>query len=95
MRTGSLFRARERFLRQVGHHGMGQFLMDVHRPSNARELVGVYESAGKLVIGICRQAVVREKLSLQIERLSISLDQAVHFGACRLPSRSGIGSGES
>src|SRR5580692_5098203 len=60
-----------------------------------RELVRVDQAAGKLVVGVGRKPVTREKLGLGVERLPVAFHQAIDFRLRRFISRHRIGTRQS
>ena len=56
MRARALLLPGESFLRQIGEDGVSQFLVNLHRLRIVSELVSVDQAAGKLVVGVGRQA---------------------------------------
>ena len=56
---------------------MRQFSVNIQRLRVVRELVGIDQTAGQLVVGVGREAIVDKELSLRIERFSVSLYQAI------------------
>ena len=77
MGTRALFSARKRFFRQIGHHGPGQPLVNIHRHGILGKLVGVDQPAGEFVVSVGGEAIVNKKLGFGIERFGITFDQPI------------------
>ena len=92
--TGSLFLPGKSFIRQICGDRVSKFFMNLHRHGIVREFMCVNQAAGELVVGIGGQAVVHEEFGLGVERLRVSLNQAIHFCPGRLRSSDCIGTGQ-
>src|SRR5450755_2847529 len=69
--------------------------MNTHRHGVVSEFVRVNQAAGKLVVGVGRQAVVDEKLCLRVERFGIPLHEAINLRSGRFRSSDRIGPRDS
>jgi len=57
--------------------------MGVHGQWGLRELVGINQATGELVVGVGGQAVVVEEFGLGIKSFRVSLDESMDLGARR------------
>src|SRR5215469_14047031 len=77
VRPGPLFLTRKSLLGQIRGDRMRQLSVNVERLGVVRELVGIDQAAGQLVVGVGREAIVDKELSLRIECFSVSLYQTI------------------
>jgi hypothetical protein len=94
VRTRALFGPGKRLLRQVGDHGSSQLPVNVHGHRIVGKLVRIDQTAGKLVVGVCREPVTVEELGFGIECFRIAFDQAINLGARRFRSSHRVGSSQ-
>src|SRR5580658_7342994 len=74
---------------------MREFLVNIHRHRVVGELMGVNQSAGELVVGVCGQAIVHEESRFGVEGFRVSLDQAIDLRTRRFRSGDCVSPGQS